>query len=274
MIVFLAGAGVLLAVSLLIIIWPLWRGTATHGSRREANIAVFEQHRDEVAHEMAAGRITQADADAHQQELGARLLADVDAMPESAQHGVRRKPWFASGAVVIGFLVVAAGLYGVVGDTRGIEPRMSPDIAALVTKMKTRLAENPDDLRTRALLAQEQMVQHEYAAAAANLGEINKRRETPDATYLIAEGRSRYLSQDGTLDDRTRSLYEQALQLAPDEPEALWFGGLVALVEGRREVAIERWQRLLRQDIPDDFRQRVEQRLAEQLGDMPALEPD
>lgn len=269
---FAALAGVLLLASIAIVLWPLWRGApATAGSRREANIAVYEQHTAEIERETQAGRLTPAQAEARQEEAGARLIEDVDSAPAPAAQTAGDRPWLVSSVVIVGFAVLAIGMYSVLGDLRGLTLDQRPDIAGIVAKMKTRLNEVPGDLRTRALLAQVQMAQQKYAAAARTLAGINKRLAKPDVAFLMAEARARVLANSGVVGERAQALYEQVLQLAPDTAEALWFAGLAAVADDNEQVAVKRWQHLLQQDIGPDFRARVERRLAELLGKTPEL---
>src|SRR5699024_7919998 len=154
------------------------------------------------------------------------------------------------------------------GDVRALQPHQRPDIAEAVAKKEQQLREDPDDLRTRALLAQEQMAQRQYDDATTNLAAINKRLAEPDVQILLAEARARVLGNNGVVTERAAAIYDQVLALAPDEPEALWFAGLADLRAGKRERAAQHWQKLLQQDITPSFRDQVEQRLQE-LGVAP-----
>lgn len=173
--------------------------------------------------------------------------------------------------MVAGIAALAIGLYGLIGDTRRIEPRTSPDITQLVARMKTRLEAVPNDSQTRALLAQVQMARRNYAAAAQTLAAINAQLPSPDTMFLLAEARARVLSHDGMVTERAQALYEQVLTIVPNNPEALWFAGLAQLSDGNRAQAKAHWQRLLKQDIREAFRTRVERRLAELRGATPSL---
>lgn len=270
MIVFASAAGVLLLVSMALVLGPLWWGKQAAGSRKEANVVVYEQHVAEIERELMATQITADEAAARRNELDAQLLSDVDDAPQASVYTTRR-PWIASTAVVVGFAVFAIGMYSLIGDTRGLTPQKTADIAGLVAKMKTRLATVPDDLRTRALLGQVQMAQSKYGAAAQTFAELNASMGQPDALYLLAEARARVLDHGGKVDERAHTLYKRVLTLSPNNVEALWFTGLAALSDGKPKVAAERWQHLLRQDIPDPFRAKVGRRLAEVQGEKPSL---
>lgn len=270
MVVFSVVAGVLLLISMALVLWPLWWGKQADSSRQDANVVVYEQHTAEIQRELAAGQITSAAATARRNDLDAQLLSDVDETALASDYTTRR-PWLASAAVVTGFAVLAIGLYGLLGDTRGLAPQQTPDISGLVAKMKSRLAAVPGDRQTRALLGQVQMAQDKYAAAAQTFAQINQRAQQPNVTYLLAEARARVLNNNGRVDERAQALYEQALTLSSDSIEALWFAGLAALADGQNTIAAQHWRHLLAQDIPKEFRARVKRRLAEATGKTPEL---
>ena len=269
---FMLAAGVLFVVSIAFVLLPLWRGMTAAGSRREANIAVYEQHVAEVDRQLGLGQISAPEAALQRDDLGARLIDDVDEAPRDGDYSSRR-PWLATAVVVAGFIVVAAGLYGWLGDTRGLTPQKNPDIPALVAKMQARLSAVPNDHRTRALLGQVQMAQRNYPAAAQTFQKLNAGLDKPDPVFLLAEARARVLAADGTVNARAQNLYQEVLHLKPDNIEALWFAGLAALADGKPEKAAAYWQHLLAQaDVPEDFRTQVSRRLAEVQGDKPVLE--
>lgn len=274
MIEFALIAACMLLASLVLVLWPLWRGAAPAGDRRrEANVTVYHERYAEIEREVAAERITRVQAEQSKDELGARLLADVDEKATFSLAASGRRPWVSSAAVVAVFTILAAGLYGIVGDPRGLRPEPAPDIGRLIGQMQARIAAAPDDLQTRALLARVQLAQRKYAAAAQSYAAINARLDEPQASYLLAEARARVLSHDGAVTDRALALYERVLALSPDNAEALWYVGLAQLGKGRPRVAASHWQRLLEQGIPDDFRTMVERRLAQLRGDKPDLRP-
>lgn len=273
MIEFSVIAGGMLLAGLACVLWPLWRRAAPESDRRrEANITVYHQRHDELQREVAAERITRAHAKQRKDELGALLLADVDDEPAEHFPVSGRRPWLTSVCVAVVFAVAAVGLYGLTGDPRGLQPDTAPDIAHLIGQLEARVSAAPEDLQARSLLARVQLSRREYAAAAQSYAAINARLEEPVPGYLLAEARARVLGHDGVVTDRALGLYEQVLELSPDSAEALWYVGLAQLARGRTQVAESYWQRLLEQDLPEDFRVMVERRLAELRGETPSLQ--
>jgi cytochrome c-type biogenesis protein CcmH len=79
-------------------------------------------------------------------------------------------------------------------------------------------------------------------------------------------------AEAGILLDRTAltgeacQVIEQVLTAQPDNPKALWYGGMVALTRGARDIARDRWNRLLALSPPERVRQIIEAELA-RLGE-------
>jgi cytochrome c-type biogenesis protein CcmH len=65
-------------------------------------------------------------------------------------------------------------------------------------------------------------------------------------------------------------LIEEVLTAEPNNMQALWYGGMVAIEHGRSDLARDRWARLLTMNPPPDIANVIEQQIA-QLGGMPAF---
>ena len=82
------------------------------------------------------------------------------------------------------------------------------------------------------------------------------------------------LVDEREIDGHAAELFEQALALAPDNPRALWYGGITAYRRGNMALARERWVELQNHDLPPELRQVLAERLAElgQADDAPAVQ--
>ena len=67
------------------------------------------------------------------------------------------------------------------------------------------------------------------------------------------------------------SLFENALALDPNNPQALFYGGIAASNRGNISLAADRWERLLGLNPPPDIQGILQQRIAEWRGETPAL---
>jgi len=272
---FLVYAAILVAASLLFVLLPLWRaGTPSQGKRREANITVYYQRYDEIEREVAAGRIGRREAEEEKDQLGARLLADIDDTPALTERSAPpRKPWVISLLMVLVVVGVASGGYWQLGNHEALQADRGPDITAMLARLEEQVEQNPGDVQARLLLAQAQQATQQYAAAAKNFRAINANMDEPRPRLIAAEAESTFMARDD-LQGRARTLFRQLLELDPDSTPALWYLGLGASERGDNAQALSYWDRLLKQDLPDDFARMVRGRRSELAGNKPQLDGD
>jgi cytochrome c-type biogenesis protein CcmH len=84
--------------------------------------------------------------------------------------------------------------------------------------------------------------------------------KAPTVTLSYAE--AMVLADRTTIATTAGDLLDEVLAELPNNPKALWYGGLSAIARGNAAIAQERWLRLLNQpDIPDQLRLVVQQQL-------------
>ena len=175
-------------------------------------------------------------------------------------------------------------IYRLVGDySAATDPRASSDIAStnpqnilaireMVASLAARLKESPDDLEGWMMLGRSYMSLEQFAEA----------REAYQRAYLMTGGQNltatldyaeaMVLADSSTLSGEAGVLIETTLKVAPQDPKALWYGGLSAVERGEMALAAERWNRLLTLDLPEMARQVVQQQLTS-LGRPMATKP-
>jgi len=269
---FLLFAALLLAASLVFVLLPLWRASKPVGDRRrEANITVYHQRYAEIEREVSAGRMTRRDAELEKDELGARLLADIDDSPALTGNTQKpTRPWVISLLVVVVLVGGVSATYWQIGDPNAFENAGMPDIATMVGELEQRVEQAPDDLQARAMLARAQEATGDYSAAADNYKAINAAMPSPQAPIIAAEADATLQATDD-LQGRTAMLFGQLLTLDPESREALWYLGLAAAERGDDREAVAHWDRLLALDLPDDFAEMVRNRRNELSGEKPGL---
>lgn len=107
-------------------------------------------------------------------------------------------------------------------------------------------------------------------------GMLGRHRESADAlrtAQTLTGGRAPVVglayaealanSDPDTLRGEAAPLIESALAVMPENPTALWLGGLVALGQGKPELARTRWQSLLALNPPPDVAQILTERIAQ-----------
>jgi cytochrome c-type biogenesis protein CcmH len=184
---------------------------------------------------------------------------------------VRAGRWSRSGLITSLALAPAAiGLYFAVTtwnpDAGG---GASPEERSMVTQLAAKLVENPDDVQGWLLLGRSYMVLGEYALGRQAYVEAWKRTPAPDNELKLALGEALILSDRTSLNPEGAGLVEDVLSVEPNNPRALWYGGLIAMEIGQPDVARTRWTRFLAFNPPEEVAQTVRgllSRLPEEPG--------
>ena len=137
-----------------------------------------------------------------------------------------------------------------------------PDIERAVRELEAKLAKEPDDVAGWKLLGRSATVVGDYPRALSAFREAYARTQGRDAEAVVGYAESLVLTDEREIDGEASGLFEKALELAPDNPRALWYGGIVAYRRGDLALAQQRWVELQEYDIPADLRQVLAERLA------------
>jgi cytochrome c-type biogenesis protein CcmH len=130
--------------------------------------------------------------------------------------------------------------------------------------LSNQLEQNPDDVSGWMRLGQTYMRLGETGNAVDALANAEQ-RAPEDANVLLAYARA--LRQEaGTQTEKTVELTRRALEQAPDNPEALWFGAMAELREGDKDEARSMFDRAIQQLPPEtpqtaELRKRADQML-------------
>lgn len=287
----MSGTAVLIAVMVVITVLaalnlarPLWtRRDPQAAQRRASNIAAYRQRLIEIDQELAAGLIPADQAQAVRDEAGARLLDDVDHrdLPASPV-GNRPVPPRRRAAVLL-LLVVAvfsAGYYysqGTWQQQRLVAGEVQPppvtaeDVEQMLATLRARLDSAPDDAEGWAMLGRAYFMTRRYPESAQAYAQVNRITQSRNPDALTGEAEALAMAGNRELSGRPRELFEQALALEPQQPKALWYGGLAAAQAGDTALARQRWTALLQQPLPVELRTVLTEQLAAIDGSAPAL---
>jgi cytochrome c-type biogenesis protein CcmH len=139
----------------------------------------------------------------------------------------------------------------------------APDLRRVVGELKLRLAQQSDDIEGWKLLGRSATVLGDYGLARDAFGEAYTRTQGQDAEAVVGYAESLVLNDEREIDGQAAQLFEQALEMAPDNPRALWYGGITAYRRGDLALAQQRWVELQNHEIAPDLRQVLAERLAE-----------
>ena len=174
--------------------------------------------------------------------------------------------WSRLGSLVAALLVPSAvGLYLGIGTWNGQSLPTSdstlPPMAELVEGLDARLQEQPDDPAGWYLLGQSYMSLGRYADARRAFSEGLARDPAPGTDMKLAFAEAQTLTDPQALLGDAGQIFEDALEVEPDNATALWYGGLAAAATQRPNIARSRWSRLLQLDPPQALRDVLEQHL-------------
>ena len=136
-----------------------------------------------------------------------------------------------------------------------------PPMTELVESLDARLREQPDDPAGWYLLGQSYMTLSRYADARRAFSEGLARDPAPGVDMKLSFAEAQTLTDPQALLGEAGQIFEEALEAEPDNPTALWYGGLAAAATQRTGVARQRWSRLLQLDPPQAMRDVLQEHL-------------
>ena len=139
----------------------------------------------------------------------------------------------------------------------------------VVRSLAQRLESNPGDLNGWRMLGRSYMTLGNYQEAARAYERVVELEPEPRAQSLVEFGEALLAASGQTMSPQVVSLFENALAIEPNNPAALFWGGIGAINRGDSALAADRWERLLTTNPPPEIRNLVEQRVAEWRGEAP-----
>ncbi|MEO1676682.1 MAG: c-type cytochrome biogenesis protein CcmI [Pseudomonadota bacterium] len=256
-------------------------GGADGGAER-VDIALYRDQLAAVERDLERGTVTADEADRLRIEIKRRLLeADRTAAARGPQ--TRKSPAALSGAVAVlsGVVVVGGslGLYWLIGapgypdlpraarleaaaDARATRPSqaqaeaglppaperpISEDHAALVAQLRTAVADRPDDLQGRRLLARNEAVLGNFVAAHRAQAEVLRILGDEATAGDYADlGDLLVLAAGGYVSPEAEAALTAALDRDPANGAARYYLGLMQLQTGRPDRAFQIWEAQLR----------------------------
>src|SRR5882757_2377696 len=183
--------------------------------------------------------------------------------------------WLTLSITIVAVGVVSAGLYlantkwSWTTDNNLAQSNDAVDVNAMIARLEVQLKKNPNDLDSWLMLGRSYVVTQRYALATNAYQQAYdlSQGHSVDATIGLAE--ALVLTDESSLGGRAATLIEQALKQQPNNPKALWYGGVAALKTEKLAVARERFAALLALNPPPQIRTLLErqvQDLDQQLG--------
>ncbi|MGH8402393.1 MAG: c-type cytochrome biogenesis protein CcmI, partial [Gammaproteobacteria bacterium] len=266
---FLAAAVVMILIAAACVVIPLWRARARLSLATDAaNRAVHAARVEELERDVAAGRLAAEDLVGARRDLDRELetsLREARQVRAQASETPGRRITAISAAVLL--LIAAGTLYWQLGNWRagieGVQQASVVSVEQMVAQLAQRLATtDKDDLQGWKELGHAYLLMGRYADAENAYRQARRLSGDGNAEVLAGYGEAAALADPHDFMTTAMPAFEKALQLDPRNPQALWYGGLGALQRGDNALAVNRWNALLAQDPPAEYRAIIEKAIA------------
>lgn len=249
MITFISAAAILLALVLLYLLRPLvHKANATGPEVSGQVLAILREQRAELDAELDAGHIS---ATEHAEGIDALARRLVDEETRQTVLQVCGSHRILAGGIAVFVLLLCGALYSLLGNPAALDPAKrqpapaitSTQIAAMVDKLATKVAEHPEDIEARLMLSRAYMVLGRYPEAAASYEKLAALQpDNPDV--LASWGDAVANAEGGHMNPRAEELVSRALKLDPDNVKALALAGTAAFERADYKQAIVLWERM------------------------------
>ena len=286
--IFWALAGAMAALLVLALAWPLLRTRGAAPAAADYDRAVYRDQLTELEQDVTRGLINDAEAEAARREIARRLLQTESPGGAGGPAPGRAAPWLRRLALVLVVALPPAlglGLYLQLGTPglpglplAGRDPGGPAEVALLAERLAARVADNPDDVEARLVLAQVYERSGSYAEAAAHYREaialVAKQGQVPGPLHA-ALGETLVAAGGGRVGREARLAFAAAIEADPGNSRARYYAGLAMAQDGRLQDAIGVWQNLAEDSPPGSpwlgLLQEQVARAAQELGIEPPV---
>jgi cytochrome c-type biogenesis protein CcmH len=264
---FVIVAALLVLAALASVLLPLLRNRAVVGTESGARrLDVIAANLRELDAELAARALGKEEYDEAKRELERQALEAADsAGTDRRSRHARRAVWASIFSIGIIVPVAAAGLYIGLGEPTAVAvgpgaPDSGADhastskgdsqLATMVDKLAKRLQQNPNDAQGWLLLARSRNAMGEPQFAVKAYEKVVA-LQPKDANLLVEYAETLAVAHDHDLSGQPKTLLLHALQLDPDNANALALAGAAALQAGHNDEAVRYWTHLEKQLPPN-----------------------
>ena len=267
MLLFWILASLMILAALLLVVPALMRtGASGRDVPGDANVALYRERLADLDRERDRGEIDAERYAALREDLERGLLADIGRQ-ESPRAAAHSPPYWMAMTVAVVVPVCGLAFYLWLGSPHGLDSRAppratvagteptppretvagtepTPSVEDMVASLAARLVDNPADGDGWLLLGRSHVVLERFDAAIraferahALLGD--------EPTLLVDWAEAEAGMAGNRFPANALGRLDRALVIDPDHEKALWLGGFSAAQNGRTDIAIARWERLL-----------------------------
>ena len=147
---------------------------------------------------------------------------------------------------------------------------LAPDIDEMLISLAARLEQNPDDLAGWKMLGRSYFNLRNFPGAIDAFQKAVELEGGQDGQTLTDLGEAVLYEDQTAIAGRAGQLFENALALSPNNPKALFYGGMAAIQRGDKYLGADRWEALLATSPPPNVQELLRQQIAELRGENPA----
>ncbi|WP_319529352.1 c-type cytochrome biogenesis protein CcmI [uncultured Cohaesibacter sp.] len=260
-------AGLITAISVAVVIYPLTRRARKMESADSYDLTVYTSQLKEIEGDVERGLIDETEAEAARTEVARRLLNAQTAIDkeEAKLSKTDRKSTGQSSARVAAMAVLfiiplcSLGLYVMLGSpglqsqplaSRLSKPPEQQSMTELVASAEHRLMNNPDDLEGWKRLAPIYLSMRRTEDATRAYRNV-LRLEGESLLGLSNLGEALVVRDAGIVSKEALDLFLKANKLDPDHPKPRFFLAIALGQQGKGDEAIQAWQSLI-DDSEDD----------------------
>lgn len=247
---------VLTALAALSVLVPMARAGRARGVSEDGvtapDAAIYADQLAELERDVARGAVSGREAEAARAEIGRRLIR-ASQRQEPAAPPRRWRLLVAASLAIVGLPLLAVSLYGGFGAptlpdlplaSRQSEPVEGQNLEALVARVESHLAQNPDDGQGWAVLAPVYLRAGRYGDAAAAFSNAIR---TNGASAELEAGLGEALTGDagGVVTADARAAFERARALDPEAIRPRFFLALALGQDGRTDDAEAAWRAII-----------------------------
>jgi cytochrome c-type biogenesis protein CcmH len=266
----------MLVVAVLIVVLPLFKKTAlTSADGEQRNVKIAQDRLAELKQQLQDGVLLPHQYEAQYLELQLSLNDDLQTEAKPAKSG-------GDGRWLVPLLVLLLPTLSIVLYFHLADPEAIQKVEAQQAKQETlakvknmipqlveRLKHDPSDLQGWLMLGKTYKYLEQFPEAAQVFGKLNQLQPN-NVEVMLNYAELLALTHDGQLSGEPAALALKAVQLEPDNSDALWMAGMVKAEAGEAAEAVAFWQKLAGQLPADSPAQPQIQQMIAEVGSQPS----